>query len=89
MKEAIEILDLYIAIMKDDAPPQFQNGIRCARALIWAGLNHEHTWQPSPDTPYKIELTEWIEAKHQAGNPYSVFEEWQKVCPRTTEEGEG
>jgi hypothetical protein len=21
------------------------------------------TWQPSPDTPYKIELTKWIEGK--------------------------
>lgn len=37
---------------------------------------------PSPDTKYKIALTEWIEGKHQAENPYSVFEEWQKQVDR-------
>ena len=51
------------------------------------------SYEPSPDTQYKKSLTKWIEAKHQAENPYSIFEAWQKkgwnIHPLDHEEGEG
>jgi hypothetical protein len=66
-------------------------------------LHRDTKTSDSPDTPYKIALTKWIEKKKwfeayerikdtdaiHKGNPYSIFEAWQKVCPIITEEGEG
>lgn len=103
MKEAIEILDTYIKISRDENP-QFISGMRWARSLIAGHYEKQkHTWEPSPDTPYKIELTKWIEKKKwfeayerikdtdviHKGNPYSLFESWQKAQDEALITGRG
>lgn len=83
---------------------QFLKGYKQAVSVLEKVSSYQYTWQPSEDTQYKRDLTAWIERKkwfegyerikntdviYKDQNPYSIFEEWQKVCSRTTEEGEG
>jgi hypothetical protein len=88
MKEAIEILEKRIAELEYCKGAVAESDIHFTIRDIEQKQEEleslkfffkpKHTWQPSPDTDYKIALTKWIEGKHQAENPYSVFEEWQK-----------
>lgn len=65
MKEAIEILEDFQDRHANDWDHLFYDGFITAKTLLKSreAFNNEkkHTWQPSPDTPYKIELTKWIE----------------------------
>jgi len=69
MKEAKEILRraiMHIVNARDmyenkNAEEDATVIIQEIKKIIWP--SNYYTWEPSPDTPYKIELTEWIENK--------------------------
>lgn len=132
LQKAIDILDANIpwAVQISPESTDYIRGMLHAVNILKFNNNDltfiGNLWELSPDTQYKKNLTAWIERKNQQKNPYSVFEEWQKVavrphgepmfkipdsykrltleqkqlfndslmdsfkvCPRTTEEGEG
>ena len=63
MKEAIEILERYKEAYESPWGLDFIFGFEKAIEVLEDFAKEKHTYDPSPDTPYKIALTEWIESK--------------------------
>lgn len=92
LQKAIEILD-YISLREEVLNRQRKSNsisitdlsFNCQlwelskmRSFILEGKD-DRSWQPSPDTQYKKDLTAWIERKKKERNPYSFLKSWQDL----------
>ena len=95
LQKAIEILEEYHETAgRYEASHEIVTGVNMCISLLTDKLESEceHTWEPSEDTQYKRDLTNWIIKKkwfegyeriknkdvlYKDQNPYSIFEAWQ------------